>query len=196
MRLPAVPLLLLTIAICCGEDAAPAKLDRFNLANGRTIVGTIESQTDEAYTIKLVGGAGGTIIMKKDRVLSIDARAADPPAPRPPKEPGADDAAAATVRTPVAKPPPPVDPSIALRAEAAKAGVQVTAALAALVHEGQSLEDVIKILGKNYIYTPLSVGQAYNCRWSNNTKSFLSLRFSGENNVINVNAVGLPSSSP
>jgi hypothetical protein len=89
-------LALVALALHAGEADTPL-LDRFNLTNGRAVVGTVESETPDAYTVRLPGGQGGALVIKKDRVVSVDKGAEKYEAPKPQEVTPESTAAAAAI---------------------------------------------------------------------------------------------------
>jgi hypothetical protein len=70
--------ILLAVSIASAADAPP-KLDRINLSNGRALVGTIASETNDLYMVTLPGGNGGVMQVAKSRVVSVERGAEDAP---------------------------------------------------------------------------------------------------------------------
>lgn len=72
---------LAAFALFAADEAPAPKLDRIILTNGRALAGTIESEADDHYMIKLAAGGGGALLIKKDRVESVVRGVEDMPKP-------------------------------------------------------------------------------------------------------------------
>lgn len=162
--------MLVAVSIAAAA-AEPAKLDRINLSNGRSLVGTIASETDGSYIIALAGGAGGSIQVAKSRVISVDRAVEDLPAPTVPVE----------EQQPIARTAPSSIASAAverettrraLRDDARKKGALVTKELFALVQPSMPKEEAFAILGPGFTVEPFDPrnpagGVTYNWRNKN-----------------------------
>jgi hypothetical protein len=182
--------LLLLAAFAFAEDA-PAKLDRLQLANGRTLIGTVESETADAYSVRLVGGQGGVMSIRKDRVTSIVRGVEDAPAPvayvapedRPHpvesperaarrEEQEAAAAATAAAAAHIKK----------MQADAKRKGATVTAEMAQTVQERMPIADVTRLIG-----VPGAVrnnGDATVYEWKNANGSGLRVAFERQTQLV------------
>lgn len=152
--------------VCVAAEGTSVILDRIVLTNGRTLVGTISSETDEAYSIALVGGGGGALVIAKDRVVSIERGAERTQvAPIVPVE---DQRAVARHQTApdASSNSGDADAMKQLREEARAKHAVVTAGMMQRVQEKAKINDVIALLGK-----PGSVeranAEAFYYRWAN-----------------------------
>lgn len=75
---------LAAFALFAADEAPAPKLDRIILTNGRALAGTIESEADDHYMIKLAAGGGGALLIKKDRVESVVRGVEEMPKPTAP----------------------------------------------------------------------------------------------------------------
>lgn len=174
-------ILIIAFAITAAEESSPAKLDRFKLTNGRTLVGTVESETAEAYNVKLAGGFSGSMVIRKDRVESIERGAEDAPPPvavvpvdeqRPVAKP-AESQEKAQEREAKAS---ATDRIKQLRADAKKAGMVVTEAMVAEMKQGMEIKDVIAIVGDGFTREPYNNStDAEIYGWKNKDGSVLRL---------------------
>jgi hypothetical protein len=158
-------LALALIASLSAEDAP--MLDRLELSNGRALVGMVESETADAYTIHLAGGSGGAIIVAKSKVVTIVRRVEDmpvAPVPRPAaaKEPEAV-ASAAEPPQPVVEKPGRTEHIRELKAAAKAAGVTVSKAMFDEVKPGMTAKDVAEIMGPSS--TQSAVGNSIIAVW-------------------------------
>lgn len=139
--------LVAAACFCWSADAVTTQLDRITLTNGRALVGTISAETDDAYTIALVGGGGGAIQVAKSRVVSIE-RGAElvTVAPTVPVED----------QRPIAKPEPAPEVVVKkeqadtvrnLKAEAKKKNVVFTGAMAAYIVKGKPISEALGLVG-------------------------------------------------
>jgi hypothetical protein len=192
-----VTCLIIASALCAALAAAdpPSKLDRINLTNGRSLAGTISSETADAYTITLAGGSGGAILVAKSRVLSIERGAEDLPVPSVP----------ITEQQPVAKPTPASAADVAtdeevatvkqLREDAKKKGALVTKELFALVKPSMPLAEALAILGPGHTIEPFDPRQpngdkTYN--WRNKNGSHVRLVQNRLNQVDRIDVMTTP----
>lgn len=176
-----LPLLLLAALVLAEDAAQPAKLDRFKLTNGRTLIGTVESETADAYNVRLAGGLSGSMIIKKDRVEVVERGTEDAPPP----------VAVVPVENqkPVAKAPEApektqertakadaADRIKQLRADAKKAGMVVTEAMVAEMKREMAIKDVIAIVGDGFVREPYNQStEAVFYVWKNKDGSSLRI---------------------
>lgn len=173
MRL--ITLLMFAVAAVAADHA---KMDLIHLANGRSIVGTVESETEDAYTVRL-SGSGIVLNLKKEKVSSIERGVADQPDP---------------AATPRPKPPSPkpmkpreqtkeekIDAGIvSLRREADAAGLNVTARMYGTIQPGCDADLAFRILGnkcQELSRTEIAGTVTAHYMWHNKDGSNLSLIF-------------------
>lgn len=99
---------LAAFALFAADEAPAPKLDRIILTNGRALAGTIESEADDHYMIKLAAGGGGALLIKKDRVESVVRGVEEMPKPTDPAvSTGAEIKPPTSPKTGHGKPAPP-----------------------------------------------------------------------------------------
>jgi hypothetical protein len=188
--------LIIACTLCLGLAAAepPAKLDRINLTNGRSLAGTIASETADSYTITLAGGSGGAIQVAKSRVLSVERGAEDLPAPSVP----------VAEQQPIARPAPSAADVAAdeqattvkqLREDAKKKGALVTRELFALVKPAMPLAEALAILGPGHTIEPFDPrvpngDKTYN--WRNKNGSHVRVVLNRLNQVDRIDVMTAP----